>query len=73
MHILEVKLPICANYSYHNEMIIRNITEELYLIASQYPVVIILGPRQAGKTTLAKQSFKQHHYCNLEHPLRLDN
>ena len=49
-------------------MIIRNITQELHLIASQYPVVTILGPRQAGKTTLAKQSFKQHHYCNLEHP-----
>ena len=49
-------------------MITRNITPELLAIAKEYPVVTILGPRQAGKTTLAKQTFKQHTYCNLEHP-----
>jgi len=27
-------------------------------VAAQYPVVAILGPRQAGKTTLAKSSSR---------------
>ena len=49
-------------------MIIRTITNELVSMAQQYPVVTILGPRQAGKTTLAKQTFSHHTYCNLEHP-----
>ncbi|HFC30743.1 MAG TPA: ATP-binding protein [Oceanospirillales bacterium] len=49
-------------------MIIRNISNELLCVAKEYPVVTILGPRQAGKTTLAKQVFGEHTYCNLEHP-----
>lgn len=49
-------------------MIIRDITDELISTALEYPVVTILGPRQAGKTTLAKQTFSGHRYCNLEHP-----
>lgn len=49
-------------------MFTRNITNELLSTAKEYPVVTILGPRQAGKTTLAKQAFGEHTYCNLEHP-----
>jgi predicted AAA+ superfamily ATPase len=33
---------------------------------SKFPVVAILGPRQSGKTTLAKKHFKKHLYVNLE-------
>jgi predicted AAA+ superfamily ATPase len=33
---------------------------------SKFPVVALLGPRQSGKTTLAKNHFKKHRYINLE-------
>lgn len=34
--------------------------------ASYYPTVTIVGPRQSGKTTLARALFPSHRYCNLE-------
>ena len=49
-------------------MIKREITTELLLAASEYPVITILGPRQSGKTTLAKLTFPEHRYCSLEDP-----
>ena len=36
--------------------------------AAEYPVVTLLGPRQAGKTTLVRATFPEHEYCNLENP-----
>ncbi|MDF1795666.1 MAG: ATP-binding protein [Coxiellaceae bacterium] len=35
---------------------------------SQYPVVTIMGPRQSGKTTLAKNAYPGRAYFNLENP-----
>ena len=32
------------------------------------PVITINGPRQSGKTTLAKYTFPNHTYTNLELP-----
>ena len=32
------------------------------------PVISITGPRQSGKTTLAKQCFPKYNYVNLENP-----
>lgn len=49
-------------------MITREIHPLLLELAGSYPVVTITGPRQAGKTTLAKMAFPTYHYCNLEHP-----
>ncbi len=49
-------------------MIKREIQEELLNLSRQYPVLTITGPRQAGKTTLAKITFPNYNYCNLEHP-----
>jgi len=49
-------------------MITREIQPLLLELAGSYPVVTITGPRQAGKTTLAKMAFPGYHYCNLEHP-----
>lgn len=43
-------------------------TKEARELARQYPVLTIIGPRQAGKTTLAKHAFPDHAYLNLEHP-----
>lgn len=49
-------------------MIIRDITEELVRSADEYPVVTILGPRQSGKTTLARMTFPDKPYFSLEDP-----
>jgi uncharacterized protein len=49
-------------------MIKRNIENELHQLLKEYPIVTILGPRQAGKTTLAKMALKKFEYCNLELP-----
>lgn len=49
-------------------MIERAIKNTLLHLADTYPVVTITGPRQAGKTTLAKMVFSGFNYCNLEHP-----
>ena len=49
-------------------MLQRKLTPALLQAASEYPVVTLTGPRQSGKTTLVRQLFKSHHYCNLENP-----
>lgn len=49
-------------------MIRREIENELKSISSQYPVTIITGPRQSGKTTLAQMCFPEKRYVNLEDP-----
>jgi predicted AAA+ superfamily ATPase len=36
--------------------------------ATLYPVVTVLGPRQAGKTTLCRMAFPDKPYVNLEQP-----
>ncbi len=47
-------------------MISRKITPKLQEVATYFPVVAILGPRQSGKTTLAKTTFNKHQYVSLE-------
>ena len=49
-------------------MITRAITLELETLLGEYPVVTILGPRQAGKTTLARFGLEGFAYSNLESP-----
>lgn len=49
-------------------MIKREIESELKILVTEYPVVTILGPRQAGKTTLAKNILTDYEYSNLESP-----
>lgn len=49
-------------------MITRSITEELVRSTAEYPVVTILGPRQSGKTTLARMTFPDKPYFSLEDP-----
>ena len=47
-------------------MIARKIEKQLRTLAEMYPVVTITGPRQSGKTTLAKAVFPGHTYASLE-------
>jgi hypothetical protein len=49
-------------------MIKRDISAELRRCAAEYPVVTILGPRQSGKTTLARMTFPDKPYFSLEDP-----
>ncbi len=49
-------------------MISRAIAPEFHRLLEEYPVVTILGPRQAGKTTLARHELPDVPYSNLESP-----
>ena len=40
----------------------------LHALAQQFPAVLILGPRQVGKTTLTRAAFPQAPYLDLEQP-----
>ena len=44
----------------------RNIAQRLISLAQQFPAVAIFGPRQSGKTTLAKEIFKDYIYFSFE-------
>ena len=49
-------------------LIPREIGESVLQRGREYPVVSITGPRQSGKTTLAKMLFPDHAYVSLERP-----
>lgn len=49
-------------------MINRNIEPIFRALAHQYPIVTLVGPRQSGKTTLARMTFPGKPYVSLEDP-----
>jgi predicted AAA+ superfamily ATPase len=49
-------------------MLPRHALHTLTALAGGFPVVAITGPRQSGKTTLARQAFSHLPYVNLEDP-----
>jgi hypothetical protein len=49
-------------------MIERQISAELKDAAKEYPTVTVFGPRQSGKTTLARMVFPDKVYRSLEDP-----
>ncbi len=49
-------------------MITRALTPELLAALAEYPVVTVLGPRQSGKTTLARMTLPSLPYRSLEDP-----
>jgi predicted AAA+ superfamily ATPase len=50
-------------------MITRTIAKELKILRREYPVIAITGPRQSGKTTLARAIFPRKPYISFEDPL----
>jgi predicted AAA+ superfamily ATPase len=46
----------------------RSILPKLHAAAAAFPVVVVLGARQVGKTTLARAAFQAHRYLDLEDP-----
>lgn len=49
-------------------MVRRELARKLTESASQYPVVVLTGPRQAGKTTLCRATFPDLPYVSFELP-----
>ena len=49
-------------------MIQREAAAYVKRMAKSFPVVSITGPRQSGKTTLARTVFPDYEYLNLENP-----
>lgn len=49
-------------------MILREAENALRMLAAQFKVVAVTGPRQSGKTTLVRKVFKDKPYANLENP-----
>jgi predicted AAA+ superfamily ATPase len=47
-------------------MLRRSIQSYLQRDASLYPVLTLTGPRQAGKTTVARASFPEYQYLSIE-------
>lgn len=51
------------------EYIERKISDSIKEAVPFFPVIVITGPRQTGKTTLVKHLFTDYTYYNLEDPL----
>lgn len=50
-------------------MLTRSIAPTLLRMAASFPVLAITGPRQSGKTTLARAQFADKPYVSLEDPI----
>lgn len=51
----------------------RDLSEHVLSLAKGFPIIGIFGPRQSGKTTLAKNLFPDYKYINLENLTTLED
>ncbi len=63
-----VEWTIRTNLLYGGLMIFKRDIEKTLKNYAKFPVVVLLGPRQSGKTTLVQEIFKKHTYVTLEDP-----
>jgi len=49
-------------------MIVRKAQNKLIEMAEKFPVLVVTGPRQSGKTTLSRAVFSDYRYVSLENP-----
>jgi predicted AAA+ superfamily ATPase len=49
-------------------MILRTAESEIRILSAQFKAVVVVGPRQSGKTTLVRSVFGHKPYVNLENP-----
>ncbi len=49
-------------------MILRDAEKTIHAMLRGFPIVTITGPRQSGKTTLARAIFTDKPYASLEDP-----
>lgn len=52
-------------------MLRRTLSDTLRRLARSFPIVAVTGPRQSGKTTLARAVFADKPYVSLENPAEL--
>ncbi len=45
-------------------LIQRQITESLREMLPKFPILLVTGPRQSGKTTLLRDAFPEYRYVN---------
>jgi len=48
-----------------NNFINRTLSNEMKRLKSHFPVIVLTGPRQSGKTTLSKNLFGNYHYIDV--------
>ena len=46
----------------------RSLAEEIRKLEGKFPILVVTGPRQSGKTTLLKSLFPDYTYVSLENP-----
>lgn len=49
-------------------MVPRSALPTLHSLAEGYPILVVTGPRQSGKTTLVQAAFPEKAYSSLENP-----
>lgn len=62
---MRIRFTICPRVL-NSFMITRHLQQQVLDARKQFPLVGIFGPRQSGKTTLAKATFPDYQYVNLE-------